>query len=874
MEFYNQWSAGTVTLQEYNDKQALYFTSNDFIINETFIDQPAKIKSIWVYKGLDFGLVLKYNRDGFLLFSLNGSYASLSKVVNDDGEYYGHVVTGTPCKVKLDSEVIIEAKCTHNTYSFYVDGYPILSTKIDDNTYYSGYSGLFSHTGNYCTKFSIVTEIPSVWKLDEVPTSKLTQQIQVENKTHTLSLYSEEGIYLSIEQDGKPLFAKNIKGDFEFTFTPNEGYLDIVLDKDLEGNFDLSFIQLEPLEFSTSYIPTRLKSQERKDSILTAPVEVGGENGSIFLWFSPYSHPREKERALLEIGNTLLSYNQEYVKVKIKDQELIVSPSNPTYEDRGLPIWGRGRIDEENQGPDDLDSFMKTNYFYYHPAGELKFDFAQDKGFKLTVMFYDVHKEYLGSIVDQTESFTTSRTLDGYYKIEVTREQHTHEEISEYTHEELEELTHAHLLGYPMVEELELEVSATDNIIEWEPEPEGAHPDAPLEEDEFVEPEFGILKNRWYPVLLTWTNNQVTLQVDETESEDMFIETPSADHISIGFSKTEEILRANALIDDLYITGSYNNQIDAFLNRDVEDPIAYFSFDGNVSNFDNTVIDLEPANKNHAPVLIEKQDGTMMQRVAFSDPVTGEYIAYAVEKVKCIDSNVFEVPFEEIDNTNFRTIALDSQNNALEVIEVIGNKIIVDLDPNQRYGEMITLIYQPKDSYTVKYSSDDTFTVVLGRHDGQPIKITYETEDYNEMRLLPNIDLNSMNNPNHTGFIYLTHEIFDVENINHTIYPREIRADGNSKSLIIIDCRDKYNNIVSDVDIVIETKFGTITQPPQGYLMEVGLEQQAGRTIYEYEPPRINASFDGYIDDPITIKAYQDNILKMSIQTTIKLFSM
>lgn len=171
MDFTNNWSDGAVSLRAYNGTQALYFNSNDFIINSANIDASAVVEADWIFQGLDFGIIMKYNNNGFLLYTLNGSYATLSLVNSDSNGYYGHILKSTPYVCQLNSQVTLSAEITDFTYKFYANGYLVFSTKIEDNKFKSGNAGLYSYAGNYCKEFRIKSAVPTGWTFDE-PTDK------------------------------------------------------------------------------------------------------------------------------------------------------------------------------------------------------------------------------------------------------------------------------------------------------------------------------------------------------------------------------------------------------------------------------------------------------------------------------------------------------------------------------------------------------------------------------------------------------------------------------------------------------------------------------------------------------------------------------
>ncbi len=346
-----------------------------------------------------------------------------------------------------------------------------------------------------------------------------------------------------------------------------------------------------------------------------------------------------------------------------------------------------------------------------------------------------------------------------------------------------------------------------------------------------------------------------------------------ATHICIGFSELcNSEHRANALIDNFYLTTTYEEDTNKFIDGDIKDSLVYLSFNGSVSNFDNTTVELTPSNKNQAPVILEKADGTLMTRVSFSDPNNGKYVPYAVQKVKCAQSNVFELYFDNIELDKFKPFAYDANNNAINVVSITKNKATLDFEPKSKYGQELTIVYQPRNSFVVENLDNDVFKIQLGKHDGQPFKITYETEEDNVVKLINNIDLNAVNNPQHDGFIYLTDSVYNVDTLDCTIYPKEIRADGKQKAIIIVDCKDENGSIVTDALLTLNAEHGTIKVPVQHDTI-VPLQQQAGRHIYEYTPPIVNASYDGYIIDNIKIEARQNNELRLSMRTSIKLYS-
>lgn len=168
MEFTNGWSEGRVELQTLDGSQVLYWLENDFIINKSYLDKPARIESDWKFNGLDFGMIMKYNdNNGFLLLTFNGAYATLSKITTDAETYHAQVISGTKCTIPENTQVTIAVEITDYTYRFYAFDKLIFTKKIEDNSYAHGNVGLYSRASNYCKAFRIYSDIPNGWTFTE-----------------------------------------------------------------------------------------------------------------------------------------------------------------------------------------------------------------------------------------------------------------------------------------------------------------------------------------------------------------------------------------------------------------------------------------------------------------------------------------------------------------------------------------------------------------------------------------------------------------------------------------------------------------------------------------------------------------------------------
>jgi hypothetical protein len=168
MDFNNNWSSGAVELRVLDGANALYFTTNDFIINSADIVDKARVEADFRFGELDFGIIMKYNESGFLLYSLNGSYALLSKILPDkDGNLFAYSIKGTPCRVEKNTDNTLAVVMTKDSYQFFLNNTPIMSAKLADNTFQTGKSGIYSKTGNYCKEFRISTMIPSGWQFED-----------------------------------------------------------------------------------------------------------------------------------------------------------------------------------------------------------------------------------------------------------------------------------------------------------------------------------------------------------------------------------------------------------------------------------------------------------------------------------------------------------------------------------------------------------------------------------------------------------------------------------------------------------------------------------------------------------------------------------
>lgn len=412
-----------------------------------------------------------------------------------------------------------------------------------------------------------------------------------------------------------------------------------------------------------------------------------------------------------------------------------------------------------------------------------------------------------------------------------------------------------------------------------------------------------LLEGEVYHIVATWdaVRDKIQLFVLSKEGtanpDDMKIEESSSlsslniisEKIDVGGDALSRV--CNGVIDNFIVYNRAISPKDIYLlfvsEREPDDNgnmLIRANFNNGIGNFDWTTIDINPLPLPGSPVIVKKSDGTIMRKVSFTDSDSNKYVPYYKEVITYKGGDIVSVSVGDLDY-KFFNMGIYSENGlkiaGIEDINIESSegkniKLLYPL-PEDYLDKDLEVWYQPKDCYTVDFNVNDACRITLGKNDGEPVSVIYEANpDIGDYSLAETVELNSVNNPNNQGFMYITQEAGEAEIFRASLSPDEIVANGYDYSLIILEIVDKYGNPVSNVDYEFATKskrftgfpmklnYGSIQpykspeyekylQDKQDYLdlghtdLEwyenyghfIGLNERAGRQIFLYKSNRL-----------------------------------
>lgn len=379
---------------------------------------------------------------------------------------------------------------------------------------------------------------------------------------------------------------------------------------------------------------------------------------------------------------------------------------------------------------------------------------------------------------------------------------------------------------------------------------------------EGVSQESSFLKGQWYHVVALWNQYELSIYVNNAGS------TQSIDHAFTGISEVIRFGHA-AENDQNVFLGDIDESIlfkGAITPADIQEmfestePVANkdnmsmrATFNHAIGNFNKSHIEATLAPTFGSPIVIEKQDGTVMRKVSFFNYGTGEYQTYNEEEIIYDGvSDYLEVSHYGIDTENFKVVVRDEAGVVFGDPYIIeGNRIHFHLSEEEKdglYGKPLFASYQLEDAYTVDFNIGvpDSFRINVGKHDGQPLKITYEGNDFHDHKLATMVELNPMLNPNHEGFLYITKNTEKVTSFRAKATPADLHADGVSEALVVIEPLDANGNFISHARIDVSAKYGSVA--PNYDAGSINSKERAGRYLYKYRAAKLMQSEAGALE--------------------------
>lgn len=256
------------------------------------------------------------------------------------------------------------------------------------------------------------------------------------------------------------------------------------------------------------------------------------------------------------------------------------------------------------------------------------------------------------------------------------------------------------------------------------------------------------------------------------------------------------------------------------------------------------------APRDNSPILVNNEEGPM-QRQYFFDHITGLYDETNTESFVYRGENELAVSYDKLDPTYIVTVRCGAESIG-EPVTVINNRILLTMTPEQKeywYGKTFDVTYRLASSYTVEYneqSAHDSYLVRLENHQDQEVTITQEGNRFSSQRLMKEIELNPIVNPQHTGFMYISKEEQVSQAFRLTLSSNYIIANGLDSADFIVEVIDQDGNEVLSpyVDVFIMNELGLVTSQFGSFTPIINKDtlkakNAAGRSYYKYQAPLI-----------------------------------
>lgn len=362
-----------------------------------------------------------------------------------------------------------------------------------------------------------------------------------------------------------------------------------------------------------------------------------------------------------------------------------------------------------------------------------------------------------------------------------------------------------------------------------------------------------FVRGEWYHIVGTWSDTKIELYINEEylSREGNFSLNNESDLIRIGSSYTGGETVFHGAIDEAIV---YSNVLDRntvnqiFASTEqIQNNTAMImraTFNHAVGNFNKSLVEATPAPQYGSPIVVEKQDGTALNKVSFFDPMTGEYRTYNEEEVYYDgEADYLVISYNEVDTEHFDIKVRDF--NGVEYgapYRLEGRRVYISLSNEEKEilaGRRLLVSYQLENAFTVDYNIGvpDSFRVNIGKYDGEPVKIHYEGNDFHQEKLATMVELNPLLNPNHEGFLYITNNVEKVTSYKARVTPEDLPANGVSEALVVVEPMDANGNFISHLKLSVQADRGNII--PAYDKQSILLRDRAGRYIYRYTSPVI-----------------------------------
>lgn len=255
---------------------------------------------------------------------------------------------------------------------------------------------------------------------------------------------------------------------------------------------------------------------------------------------------------------------------------------------------------------------------------------------------------------------------------------------------------------------------------------------------------------------------------------------------------------------------------------------------------------VRPIPQNGSPIFIRNAQGTVLRPVHFRD----ESYKPTLTNMEILETNETRHLFiqyraHEIDARTLRVwVDMDGQGGWKEIFgsTIVENRIILP------YGFLpflaVRAMYRLKDSYCVDYNytpdKDDARIQVHTSFDPEVeetrrLEIRYEVNKQHAYYLADEIDLNPLKNKIHSGFMYLTDELYPPARMKVICNPAQVYKNQKERVTVHAYLYDEFGNPVVGERIGWEVDEGTI------YIMS-SITDMNGLSVAIYEAPASSAA--------------------------------
>lgn len=377
--------------------------------------------------------------------------------------------------------------------------------------------------------------------------------------------------------------------------------------------------------------------------------------------------------------------------------------------------------------------------------------------------------------------------------------------------------------------------------------------------DQEIRVPHAIQANQPIELFVTWSSYEISLSINKKKYTNKSVTAPTQPVNRLIFSnalkeRTEPVVLEEWALFKKEFT--LENDIEEYL----EDASMQSLFDGGINGKNVSWSEIPIAPHDYSPILVEKEDGTPLQKVSFFDPETGDYRTWNKEAfVYDGKRDYVSISFANI-NEQFSSISIETENGERigEPYRLEGKRFYFSLSDYEKIiykNQTLQAVYQVKDSYTIDYNIKalDGYRIDFAAHDGTDRFVFQEGNRFGEpTKLATMIEMNPIQNQNTSGFLYVTNTVNKTEDFRITTTPDRLKADGFSKSTLVIEPLDYQGNFLSHVHLSVKADKGFVCR----YIDKAAGEAQkrSGQHLYQYIAPFIHHSENStYTEDHIRI---------------------